>query len=306
MNKRHTIYYGRHTGFVFCLLFLFALLTGCVEEKPVEVSVNAKCAIIVDVWNGEVLYEKNADLKYPPASTAKVMTAIVAGERLSLDFLITPTNAALQVEPTIAGLKTEVQYKLDDLLSAILIKSANDASRVIAYEVANNEENFSKLMNGKAKSIGMENTYFTKSSGLPTGKKDSQFTTVRDLSKMMKYGLKYQVLSEKMAIKTENIYGSDNKKISLKSHNKALFRYDNAPVGKTGYTKEAKRTFVGIDRVEEPRIIIALLQSKSLWTDIMELNDKGIILHERSHRTIFSDFFDWIKRQRQIGRENTE
>ena len=218
---------------IICLC-VFAL-AGCVqEEHNIEVDVNAKAAVILDVETGKVLYEKSPDKRFPPASTAKMMTAIVAIERLPLDTEITPTKEAVYVEPTIAGLKPGVTYKLEDLLAAILIKSGNDAARVIAVEVSGTEEDFAILMNEKAREIGMTDTNFMTASGLPTGRKDKQYTTARDLAVMMRYAAEHDVILEIISQKDKEIYGSNGKKIYLKTHNKSLLRDENAPGGKTG------------------------------------------------------------------------
>ncbi|NQT33063.1 MAG: D-alanyl-D-alanine carboxypeptidase, partial [Candidatus Omnitrophica bacterium] len=288
-----------------CLLIWCTLtFAGCTREVELpEVNVNAKCAIIIDAKTGEVLFEKNADKAFPPASTAKVMTAIIAVEALPLGSDMVPTNNVKRVEPTIIKLTPGVRYKLKDLLAAILIKSANDAALTIAENTADREKDFARLMNQKAEELGMNNTYFDNSSGLPTGRPDNQYTTARDLSLMMKYTLRHKVILEAMSRKDRYISGSDNKKIYLKTHNKNLLREDNAPWGKTGYTREARRTFVGLEPSPEPRIVFALLQSDDLWNDITELNDKGLVLHRMKSRTWFDDLVDWVKFQRNAGEE---
>jgi D-alanyl-D-alanine carboxypeptidase len=287
------------------LLTIFAVLcvlVGCAHEVPVEISVNAKAAIIMEVKSGEILFEKNADKRFPPASTAKVMTAIVAIENSSLNKKIVPTRRAVKVEPTVAGLKAGVKYSLKDLLAAILIKSANDAARAIAESVAGTEKKFTLLMNAKAKEIGMMDTYFANASGLPTGKKDRQYTTVRDLAKLMRYARRYKVLLELMSKKKDYIHGSDGKRIYLNTHNRSLLSKKGASWGKTGYTKEARRTFVGIDPSFKPRIAIALLKSNDLVHDIAALKNKGLEIYQRKHGTLLSGIIQWVKDERQRSR----
>jgi D-alanyl-D-alanine carboxypeptidase (penicillin-binding protein 5/6) len=290
--------------YIVCIGLAAILLVGCGDKKiQIDVDVNGKAAVIADAQTGEVLFQKNPDSKYPPASTVKLMTAVLAVENLPLDIDIVPSKKAVYVEPTVINLKPGVSYKLKDLIEAILIKSANDAARVIAEAVAGTEEEFAKMMNNKAAELGMENTYFVTSSGLPTGKKDKQYTTASDLIKLMRYARKYKVLLEAMSKKEEYIYGSDDSKIYLKTHNKALFKRDSAPWGKTGYTIEARRAFVGVDPSLRPKIVFAVLKTNELWSDIFELNDKGLEIYEEKNRTFVSDIIDWVKSQRQKGRE---
>ena len=283
------------------------IMVGCSKEVAYEpVTVNAKGAMIVETRNGRVLFEKNATEKYPPASTVKVMTAILAVENIPLDETIVPSKKALYVEPTIAGLREGVEYKLKDLILAILIKSANDAARVIAEAVAGSQEEFAKMMNNKAKEIGMENTYFVKASGLPTGKKDKQYTTAKDLTRMMRYAAQYEVILEAMSKKEANISGSDGRNIYLKTHNKALLRDGDAPWGKTGYTREARRTFAGVDPSLNPCIAFGLLKSTALWDDIRTLKTRGLEIYEIKSKTFISDLIEWVKNARESGRETLE
>jgi D-alanyl-D-alanine carboxypeptidase len=294
----------RYAAYVAVLALLF---TGCSrKEEDIDISVNARSAVIMEIKDGDILYQKNPEKRYPPASTAKVMTAIVAIENLPLSEEIVPGKKAVNVEPTVAGLKPGVRYRLKDLIKAILIKSANDAAVVIAEAVAGSEKKFAALMNSKAKEIGMDNTYFATASGLPTGKKDSQYTTSIDLAKMMRYALSYPIIPEYMAQKDTTIYGSDKKRIYLKTHNKSLYSRNGASWGKTGYTREARRTFVGIDPSRRPRIIIALLKSNALWNDIAALKNGGLEMYELRHRHVFSEILRWISNQRERGRAALE
>jgi D-alanyl-D-alanine carboxypeptidase len=277
------------------VVLVACLLTGCAAEAPVDIRVNARSAIIVGAMSGEVLFEKNPGFKSPPASTAKVMTAIVAIENASLNKKIAASRNAVKVEPVVAGLKKGVEYRLNDLLAAILIRSANDAAVAIAEGVAGSEKKFAELMNKKAREIGMENTYFANASGLPTGRRDAQYTTTRDLVKMMRYALRYKIILKLLSKKEYVIYGSDKKPIDLRSNNKLLFRSKKAPWGKTGYTNEARRTFVGIDPSPAPRIVIALLKSNDIWDDLSKLEKGGIDIYlERRWGLIYR----MVKRQK--------
>lgn len=301
-NRNFIVYFTLFASFLVLLS-----LSGCfqIEEPQIEIDISAKSAVIMDMETGRVLYEKDPDKRYPPASTTKIMTAVIAIESLPLDTEITPTKKSIYAEPTVAGLKPGVRYKLEDLISAILIKSANDAAKVIAIRVAGSEEEFARRMNEKAEDIGMTNTYFLTASGLPTGKKDKQYTTAKDLATLMRYASRYDVIMANVSQKTANIYGSDGKKIYLKTHNKALLRSDNAPWGKTGYTREARRTFAGCDPSTRPRISFGLLKSNDLWDDITTLKDTGLELHEFSNRTFFSKLMEWIRYERVLGKEET-
>lgn len=311
--KHHISHITYHVSRITLLLALF-LAAGCGQKLVLPgVSVDAKGAVILDATNGKVLFAKNPDGKFPPASTAKIMTAIVAMESLPLEADITPSKKATYVEPTVAGLKAGVRYKLGDLLSAILIKSANDAAVAIAEAVAGSEKAFAEKMNAKAAILGMDNTYFASASGLPTGRRDSQYTTAKDLAVMMRYAARYKAILEYLSKKENVIYGSDGGRIYLKTHNRSLFMRADGPWGKTGYTKEASRTFAGCNASETPSIVFGLLKSEDLWNDIFTLNDKGLEIFALYRRTWvdglkerFSGFLDWIRGQRLMGQREVE
>lgn len=283
----------RKTSLLSAVLVAFFILSGCAGEPKAEyIPVNGEAAIVVDAKTGETLFEKNADKRFPPASTAKVMTAILLIENMGRDAVITPGQIVKRVEPTVAGLRPNVSYKAEDLLAAILIKSANDAAVAIAEAVSGDERSFAGLMNEKAREIGMDNTYFATASGLPTGRKDSQYTTARDLSKMMRYALRYGIIPKTMSCSEKTIYGNDGRRIFLKTHNKSLLSDKNAPWGKTGYTMEAKRAFVGMEPSPSPRIAFSLLKSDDLWNDIKRLNADGLEIYRKKNRKFFEVLAD--------------
>ncbi|MGB2630928.1 MAG: serine hydrolase [Candidatus Omnitrophota bacterium] len=284
---------------IYAILVAF-LLAGCArQEAPVDIAVSARSAIIMDKASGELLFGKNIDTRYPPASTVKIMTAIIAIENAPLDKKIVPSRDIQKVEPIIAGLKPGVEYRMKDLIAAILIHSANDAAVAIAEGVSGSEDKFAELMNRKAREIGMDDTYFANASGLPTGKKDRQYSTASDQVKMMKYALRYKIITGLLSKKNAAIYGNDGKRIELKTKNKALLRFKRAPWGKTGYTHEARRTFVGIDPSTRPVIILAVMKSDDLWSDIMKLEEAGIEMYHQRHRGPVQHLVKWIKEQRR-------
>ena len=127
----------------------------------------------------------------------------------------------------------------------------------------------------------MKDTNFTNSSGLPAHPRIDQYTTARDMAKMMRYAIKNSFILDEMAKKEEDIYGSDGRKIHLATHNKLLFSEKKMLWGKTGYTIKAQRTFIGVDPSKHPKIVIALLRSKTLWKDMALLKEHGLKIHER-------------------------
>ncbi|MBF0493977.1 MAG: D-alanyl-D-alanine carboxypeptidase [Candidatus Omnitrophica bacterium] len=251
-------------------------ITPRVEPVIRNLELSARSAVIMDAESGCILYAKNADLRLLPASTAKVMTVIVALENRDLDSLIKASPNVKRVETTRVGLTPGAEYKLRDLVLAALINSANDAAITIAEGISGSEEAFAELMTEKAKKLGMFNTEFTTASGLPQKPKDTQYTTAYDLAVMMRYVTRNAFILETMSQRFGVIQGSDGKKIYLRTHNRTVRRNSDVVWGKTGYTRRAKKTFVGCDASLKPKIVFAMMKSDNLWVDVKKLKCAGL------------------------------
>lgn len=229
--------------------------------------VTCKSVIFSDSTKAERLYGKNVNGRVLPASTAKVMTALVVMERLGLNDYVTVSRTATAAQPTKLNLKPGERYAVRDLLYAILIKSANDASIVLAEAVAGSEWEFVNLMNAKAKKIGAKHTQFANSNGLPT--KATQYTTAYDMYLIFREALKYGFFREAIKYKSKTITAQDGRTIHLKNHNKILFTdWKKKIYGKTGYTRAAKACFVGTVEKGKNTLIIAVFGCSRRWDDI--------------------------------------
>jgi len=160
----------------FASIFLPFLSTAFAE------TINARAAVVMEASTGRVLFAKDPDRRLPPASTAKLMTAIVAIEKADLNDVVPISKNASRVRSLKAGFRKGDEVTVEKLLYAALIKSANDAAVALAEAVAGSEENFVYLMNQKAIAIGAKDTQFINSTGLPG---PHQYTTALDLSTIM-------------------------------------------------------------------------------------------------------------------------
>jgi len=256
-------------GRVFVLLGLTVAAAGSIANA-VEPRVTARAAIIVDAGTGEVLWERNADWQLPPASTTKVMTAILAMESHRLDDWVTVSPDASEVAPSKIGLRAGDRMALGDLLYAVLLNSANDAATVVAESLAGSENEFAIKMNAKARALGARNTHFVNPHGLTA---EGHVSTARDLTTIFRYGLKIPMMREiletpriKVPIQSRRVNA-----VSLHSHNRLLTGYVHRVIGKTGYTRPAGRCFVGAASEGGREIVIALLGSSDLWGDARRL-----------------------------------
>ena len=242
---------------------------------------NAVSAVMVDANRGIVLFSKNPYLKLPPASTTKIMTAVVVLKRLPLNQRVVIGSRAVEAAPSNAGLTLNAAYTVQDLLVALLVSSSNDAAVALAEAVAGDEARFAALMNEKAKTLGMQDTFFLNATGLPSKTKRQQYSTAYDLTLLMRAAAKDRRIDEILGVTTAVIRGSDRRPIFIKSHNKMLWRAPGLVKGKTGWTFASRHTFVGTNYSADKRILFALLRSKEPWKDIERLATFGLLLTQK-------------------------
>lgn len=202
-------------------------------EKP---SINARSAIVMDFDSGRVLYEKNAHIKRPMASTTKVMTAIVALENGNLEDMVTVSRRAASIHGSVIDLANGEIVSLRELMYGLLMRSGNDAAIAIAEHIAGSVEAFAEMMNSKAKEIGALNTQFTSPHGLDdTG----HYSTAYDMALITRYALTNPVFNE--IVRTQSIQVG---KRMMTNTNEMLMSYEGADGVKTGYTGKAGRCLI--------------------------------------------------------------
>lgn len=207
-------------------------------------------AILIDNETNRVLYDKNANERMFPASTTKIMTAILVLENCDLDETVTASYDALMSIPegyVTAEIQGEEQFTVEQLLEMLLVHSANDAANVLAEYVGGSIESFISMMNTKVNELGLSNTHFTNAYGL---QEDNHYTTAYDLAKIMQYCIQNDDFrriagSVSCSIPATNksgvrSYTSTNQLILPDSPN----YYSYVTVGKTGFTTEAGRCLV--------------------------------------------------------------
>jgi D-alanyl-D-alanine carboxypeptidase (penicillin-binding protein 5/6) len=290
LSLRHQINVKQHFNiFQFLFLVFLFLVFISVPGFSNASGISAKAAIVMDSESEKVLYAKNPDIKRPPASTTKLVTAMVALDKLDPDDMVTISRKAAETPSVLPKLKEGEQVSVRDLLSFALIRSINGAAVALAESAAGSEKSFVPLMNEKARSIGLANTKFVNASGLP-GK--GQYTTARNLAKIMKKALSYPLIAEIIDTKVMEL-DVDGKSIVLTNTNNLLWSDEDHLGGKTGYTRAARHCFVGASNKEEGVIIIALLGDSTrntLWTDADKLLAKDfkkgtiIITDEKSYK----------------------
>ncbi len=266
---------------VICLLLL-PLLASFAEAAP---SVSAPCAILTDAETGLVLYEKNAHRKAYPASTTKVMTAILALEKGNLsDMVEVSFNAvnSISYDSSKAGLFEGEVFSLKDLVYALLICSANDAANVIAEHIGGDIDTFVQMMNTRAQELGAVNTHFVNTHGLHH---EDHYTTAYDLALLGRHALTLPHFREIVAMRSYVLEPTPKyeEKRYLNSTNHLLnpqsqYYYTNAIGIKTGYTDAAKSCLVSASETEDATYVAVVLGAESADGKTMSFVDSRALL----------------------------
>ena len=259
-----------------------------IQLKAAVLPLSATSAILLDSQTNRVIYSKSPNLKRAPASTTKILTAMVVKENISLDKVVSISSRVENVEPTKIFLKGGEKFYVRDLVRAILIKSANDAAEALAIAVSGSRAGFAKLMNQKVKDLGARRSRFVNPNGLPA---KNQYSTVSDMVKIMKAANKYPFIGTTLKIKGITIKSLGGRSVFLKNHNKMLWKSAREVIGKTGWTRKAKHCFLGSISAPTKKVLVAMLGSKSPWNDLKKLAQfpsSRIMIQIRQNRKLWA------------------
>jgi D-alanyl-D-alanine carboxypeptidase (penicillin-binding protein 5/6) len=234
----------------------------------------AKAAVIMDS-SGTVLYAKYPDAKLAPASTVKLITAMVVLDLLDPAQPVKISRNAAKTRTIPPKIHTDEELTVSGLLHLALMKSINSAAVALAEAAAGTEQEFVALMNRKARELGARRTLFTNASGLPRG---TQYTTASDLVLVMKAALSYPLIKDILAKRTWIVTTSQGREIFLENSNDLLWQSSNIIGGKTGYTGDARHCFVCAIDTEKGPFYTAVLGARSrnsLWRSTLILSDIG-------------------------------
>jgi serine-type D-Ala-D-Ala carboxypeptidase (penicillin-binding protein 5/6) len=261
-------------------LSALALSTSLLAQVPLVVS--AESAIIVDAESGKVLWQKNPDVSRFPASTTKIMTAMLLLENCLPTDVITAPPGIDKITDASMHLKPGEQFSASDMLYALLLRSANDGCVAVACHIAGSVPKFVDMMNKRAKELGCTNTHFNNTNGLNDAK---HTTTAHDLAIMARAAMQYPAFA--IAVRTYRHVIKRNPKVStdthMTNHDKYLMKDPTADGIKTGWTIPAGRCFVGSATRNGYRIITVVLKSKDWQKDHAAMLDWGFGQHLREY-----------------------
>jgi D-alanyl-D-alanine carboxypeptidase (penicillin-binding protein 5/6) len=243
-----------------------------VSNSSFRKKLSARSAIVMDAKTGKTIYAHAPDRPGQPASTVKVLTSLLAMDHLKNNALVPVSSRAASMPRSKIYIRKGKSYYANDMINAVLMASANDASVALAEKVAGSETAFAKMMTEKARQLGATRTICKTASGL-TAK--GQQTTARDLALIFKQAMQHNEFATRIKrTKVNTSYGK-----TLRSHNKALWQISGAEGGKTGYTWAARQTYVGSFKRNNRNIVVAILGSRNMWKDISLLAEYGFDIY---------------------------
>lgn len=250
-----------------CELLAFSPKSFATSSTP---ALTAGAAILMDNDTNKILYSKNDENKMYPASTTKIMTAILTLEHCNLDDTVTVPYDAISSIPSgysVASLQVGEILTVENLLKVLMVHSANDAANVLAFHVSGSIESFATLMNSKVAELNLQNTHFVN----PSGKHDDDhYTTAYDLALIMQYCMKNSTFRTLAGLKSctisptnkydERVYSTTNELLILDNRNvSSNYYYKYVIAGKTGYTTEAKNCLVSVANKDGLELISVVL-----------------------------------------------
>jgi serine-type D-Ala-D-Ala carboxypeptidase (penicillin-binding protein 5/6) len=238
---------------------------------------SAASVIVVDANNGRTLYEKNADQVRPPASTQKLLTALIVAETGFLDRPVTVQSIDAMCDPVKLGIKAGETYQRMDLLRALLVKSPNDVARCLARDNAGSIEAFAQMMNRRALQLGAVHSRFVNPNGLPAS---GQYSSARDLAIIARAAYANPTIRSIVCLPQLVFRYSNGRTRELENTNKLLRRLPYCNGMKTGYTDAAGKCLIASGTLPGKDVIVVVLgdSSSRVWRDASALLSWGLLL----------------------------
>ncbi len=256
-------------------------------ESQGKLKIAGKSAVVMEATSGDVIYEENAHKELPPASVTKVMTMLLAMEnikagKIKMDDKVTISERAASMGGSQMYMEVGEEHTVEELLKGIAIVSANDACVALAEYIAGSDEIFVEQMNQKAKEIGMRDTNFVNTNGLPVA---NHYTSAYDIALMSQKLLKYQEPREWFSTWETTItigLPGKEKEFGLTNTNKLIKQYPGAIGIKTGFTQDAGYCLSAAAEKNGTTIIAVVMgceTSKTRLAEVKKLLDYGFSMY---------------------------
>lgn len=257
---------------ILCFVY-FILFAGSAAAETVPDPFPSTALSYLVKLNGKMLWAHLPDKKLPPASLTKIMTGLIAIEKADLKETVSVKKGAAGETGTRIGLNTGDVMTVGDLLSAALLQSANDACYALAEHIGGSHEKFVKMMNRRAKEIGLKNTRFTNACGHDG---IGHYSTANDLALLAETALKNPVFSRIVSFVWMNISTVDGKRtFRIENKNELIGRYPGAVGIKSGFTRKAGKCLVALVKRDGATVLLVLLNAPNRWWDAVSILDNA-------------------------------
>lgn len=260
-------------------LTLCFLISPCARIAMAEndVGISSRSGILMDYASGEILFAKNAETHLPVASMVKMMTILIALEEydannVTLDTMISTTENASGMGGSQVFIDPYVEYSFEDLLKSVIMASANDASVALAEYFNGNEKSFVNRMNKRAKELGMTNTNYVNSTGLPA---PEQYSCAKDSAILMREILKHDLYHNYSSIWMDTLTHPSGRETELVNTNKLIRYFEGCDGGKTGSTNEAGCCLTASAKRNDMRLISVIIGAENSKT---RFNESSLLL----------------------------
>lgn len=235
------------------------------EQARIDLAPDAESAVLMDMDTGKILYEKNSDTPLPPASITKIMSMLLIMEaidegKVNWNDKVRTSERAASMGGSQIFLEVGEEMTVEDLMKGVAIASGNDATVALAEHIAGTEENFIQMMNDRAQELGMENTHFVNTNGLPA---PGHETTARDIAVMSRELMKHEEITRFTGVYEDYLREESDKPFWLVNTNRLVKFYDGMDGLKTGYTSEAQYCLAATAKRGDMRLIAVVMGAPS-------------------------------------------
>lgn len=287
-------------------MLLFMALPLVKAEEAEDLAPNAKSAIMIEASTGEILFQKNADEKLPPASMTKIMSMLLIMEEiekgtLKWDEKITASDRASSMGGSQIFLEPGEKMSVTEMLKGIAIASGNDATVAMTERIAGSEESFVKKMNQKAKELGLKNTNFVNATGLTA---DNHYSSAHDMSILARELIKHEKILEFTSTYEDYLRKDTSKPFWLVNTNRLVRFYQGVDGLKTGFTNEAGYCLTSTAKKDNMRLITVVMNepdSSKRSADTTKMLDYGFNAY--MVKNIIDDSTVIAKKEVELGKE---
>lgn len=246
---------------VMAYVFPAGAMAADTKTKSIDLAPNARSAVLLDEDTGTILFEKNSHDRHPPASITKIMTMLLVMEavdqkKIALTDMVSTSEYAASMGGSQIFLEPGEQMSVDDMLKGVAMASGNDASVALAEKLAGSEEVFVQMMNDRAKQLGLKDTHFVNTNGLPIA---DHYSSAYDIAVMSRELLKHEKITNYTSKYQDYLRKDTDNPFWLVNTNKLVRFYDGADGLKTGFTSEAKFCLSATAKRDNFRVIAVVM-----------------------------------------------